>query len=172
MAGIDDPALLKFSVPSEDQYDDFEALGLDMGDGVEKLADGRVIVQAWVTDEQLAWVRAHGFENVGVVHDKFNIDRVRAEREQSIADERAAKLALTPTRPARRARARRPAPCGRSAPTTREQRGPLHLDRGEHDRRAGHVHATRPRAPAAPTPARSSWPPGMTPPATSSAAAT
>ncbi len=88
MAGVDDPALLKFSLPSGDQYDDFEALGLDMGDGVDKLADGRVIVQAWVTDEQLAWVRAHGFENVGVVHDRFNIDRIRAEREQSIADER------------------------------------------------------------------------------------
>src|ERR1044072_2922021 len=95
MAGIDDPALLKFSVPSDDQYDDFEALGLDMGDGVEKLPDGRVIVQAWVTDDQLSSVRAHGFENVGVVNDKFNIDRIRAEREQSIADERAAKLALT-----------------------------------------------------------------------------
>jgi hypothetical protein len=94
MAGNDDPALLNFSVPTEAQYDDFEALGLDMGDGVEKRADGSVIVQAWVTDDQLAWVRAHGFENVGVVHDKYNIDRIRAEREQSIADERAAKQAL------------------------------------------------------------------------------
>jgi hypothetical protein len=94
LAGVNDPALLKFSLPSGDQYDDFEALGLNMSDGVEKLPDGRVIVSAWVTDEQLSWVRAQGFENVGVVHDKFNIDRIRAEREQSIADEQAAKRAL------------------------------------------------------------------------------
>ena len=48
-----------------------------------------------MTDEQLAWVRAHGFENVGVVHDKFNIDRIRAERDAVIAGEVAAKHALT-----------------------------------------------------------------------------
>ena len=38
-----------------------------------------------MTDEQLAWVRAQGYENVGVVHDKFNIDHIRAERD---ADDR------------------------------------------------------------------------------------
>ena len=77
MAGNDDPALLKFHVPSAAQYDDFEALGLDMNHEVDKNADGSITVQAWVTDQQLAWVRAQGYENVGVVHDKYNIDHIR-----------------------------------------------------------------------------------------------
>ena len=139
-AGPDDPSLLKFSVPSGDQYDDFEALGLDMGDGVEKRADGSVIVQAWVTDDQLAWVRAQGFENVGVVHDKFNIDRIRAEREQSIADERAAKLALTVNKAGKAGPSAAPGTVRAQRADYYGERGPLHLDRGERDRRAGHVH--------------------------------
>ena len=85
MAGNDDPALLKFQVPSEDQYDDFEALGLDMNHQVDKNADGSITVQAWVTDQQLAWVRAQGYPNVGVVHDKYNIDHIRSERDADIA---------------------------------------------------------------------------------------
>src|SRR6478672_6964571 len=93
-AGNDDPALLKFHVASADQYDDFENLGLDMNHEVDKNADGSITVQAWVTDQQLAWVRAHGYENVGVVHDKYNIDRIRAERDADIASEVAAKTAL------------------------------------------------------------------------------
>ena len=80
-AGPEDPALLKFHVPSADQYDDFEALGLDMNHEVDKNADGSITVQAWVTDEQLAWVRAQGYPQVGVVHDKFNIDHIRAAAE-------------------------------------------------------------------------------------------
>src|SRR3954452_13515128 len=95
LAGPDDPALLKFKVASEDRYDDFEALGLDMNHQVDKNADGSITVQAWVTDEQLAWVRAQGYENVGVVHDKFNLDHIRAERDADIAAETAAKRALT-----------------------------------------------------------------------------
>src|SRR3954447_4359661 len=95
LAGPEDPALLKFNVPSEEQYDDFEALGLDMNHQVDKNADGSITVQAWVTDQQLAWVRAQGYENVGVVHDKFNIDHIRAERDADIASEAAAKKALT-----------------------------------------------------------------------------
>ena len=94
MAGNDDPALLKFQVPSEDQYDDFEALGLDMNHQVDKNADGSITVQAWVTDQQLAWVRAQGYPNVGVVHDKYNIDHIRSERDADIASEVAAKNAL------------------------------------------------------------------------------
>jgi hypothetical protein len=95
LAGVEDPALLKFRVATEAQYDDFEALGLDMNHQVDKNADGSLTVQAWVTDEQLAWVRAQGYENVGVVHDKFNIDHIRAERDADIAAQAAAKKALS-----------------------------------------------------------------------------
>src|SRR3954447_19291299 len=94
LAGPEDPALLKFQVPSEEQYKDFEALGLDMNHQVDKNADGSITVQAWVTDEQLAWVRAQGYPQVGVVHDKFNVDHIRAERDADIAAEVAAKQAL------------------------------------------------------------------------------
>src|SRR4051794_10903504 len=94
LAGQDDPALLQFKVPSAEQYKDFEALGLDMNHEVDNNADGSITVQAWVTDQQLAWVRAQGYENVGVVHDKYNIDHIRAERDADIASEVAAKTAL------------------------------------------------------------------------------
>ena len=65
-----------------------------MNHQVDKNADGSITVQAWVTDQQLAWVRAQGYENVGVVHDKYNIDHIRAERDADIAAEVAAKKAL------------------------------------------------------------------------------
>ena len=39
-------------------------------------------------------MRAHGYENVGVVHDKYNVDHIRAERDADIAAEVAAKTAL------------------------------------------------------------------------------
>ena len=38
-----------------------------------------IIVSAWVNDEELAIARAHGFENVGVVHSKQNFERIRAD---------------------------------------------------------------------------------------------
>ena len=38
-----------------------------------------MIVSAWVNDEELAIARAHGFENVGVVHSKQNFAAIRAE---------------------------------------------------------------------------------------------
>ena len=65
-----------------------------MNHEVDKNADGSITVQAWVTDQQLAWVRAQGYENVGVVHDKYNIDHIRPERDADIAAEVAAKQAL------------------------------------------------------------------------------
>ena len=46
---------------------------VDDGDGDDK------IVSAWVNDEELAIARAHGFENVGVVHSKQNFAAIRAE---------------------------------------------------------------------------------------------
>ncbi|WP_053225888.1 M14 family zinc carboxypeptidase [Solirubrobacter soli] len=94
LAGPEDPALLKFKLASEDLYDDFERLGLSMNHEVDKNADGSVVVQAWVTDEQLALVRSHGYEQVGVVHDKDNFDRIRAEVAADVAREKAAKQAL------------------------------------------------------------------------------
>ncbi len=39
-------------------------------------------------------MRAQGYENVGVVHDKYNVDHIRAERDADIAAEVAAKAAL------------------------------------------------------------------------------
>src|SRR3954452_3886426 len=94
LAGQDDPAFMKFKLDSSAQYDDFEALGLDMGHNVVSGGGDSIIVNAWVTDEQLAMVRAHGFEDVGVIDDKYNIDRIRAERDATLAKEKAARDAL------------------------------------------------------------------------------
>ncbi|MDA0172071.1 M14 family zinc carboxypeptidase [Solirubrobacter taibaiensis] len=94
LAGPDDPALIKFQLESSAKYDDFEALGFEMDHAVEQGENGSVIVSAWVTDQDVQIARAAGFENVGVVHDKFNIDGIRAEMAESVAAEEAAKDAL------------------------------------------------------------------------------
>ncbi|HEY6891641.1 MAG TPA: M14 family zinc carboxypeptidase [Solirubrobacter sp.] len=93
-AGEDDPALIQFKLPSSAAYEDFESLGLNMDHAVENGGGDSIIVSAWVTDQEKALAEARGYRAVGVVHDKNNIDRIREEREQSIADEAAAKLAL------------------------------------------------------------------------------
>ncbi len=94
LAGEDDPALMQFKLPNSAAYDDFERLGLNMDHAVESGGGDSVIVSAWVTDAELAMVRAHGYPDVGVVHDKYNIDRIRAERNATLAEIKAAKDAL------------------------------------------------------------------------------
>jgi hypothetical protein len=96
LAGPEDPALLKFQLPSASAEDfaKFEALGYEMNHAVDPGPNGTSIVQAWVTDEQLALVRAQGYPDVGVVHDKYNIDQIRKEIAQDVSNEAAAKLAL------------------------------------------------------------------------------
>jgi hypothetical protein len=97
MAAVDDdaPALLQFRLDDSGQYDDFERLGFAMDHAVDNGAGDDIIVSAWVNDEQLALARAHGFENVGVVHDKFNFEHMRAESLAAKQAERDAKAALS-----------------------------------------------------------------------------
>ncbi|HET6549538.1 MAG TPA: M14 family zinc carboxypeptidase [Solirubrobacter sp.] len=94
-ANDDAPALLQFKLDNSSLYDDFERLGFDMDHAVENGQGDDIIVSAWVNDEQLAFARANGFENVGVVHDKFNFERIRAESLASKNAELAAKRALS-----------------------------------------------------------------------------
>src|SRR6478736_1075450 len=94
LAGDDDPAFMKFKLASSADYDDFERLGLNMGHNVVSGGGDSIIVNAWVTDDELALVRAHGYEDVGVVDDKYNIDRIRAERDTTLAELKAATDAL------------------------------------------------------------------------------
>src|SRR3954452_23589099 len=94
LAGQDDPAFMKFKLASPAEYDNFERLGLNMGHNVESAGGDSIIVNAWVTDAELARVRAAGYEDVGVVDDKFNIDRIRAERDTTLAEIKAATDAL------------------------------------------------------------------------------
>ena len=94
LAGEDDPALIQFKLPNSAAYEDFESLGLNMDHAVENGGGDSIIVSAWATDQEKALAEARGYRAVNVVHDKFNIDRIREERNQSIADEKAAKRAL------------------------------------------------------------------------------
>src|SRR5690349_21110422 len=94
LAGQHDPAFMKFKLANSGQYDDFERLGLNMGDNVENGGGDSIIVNAWVTDEELARVRAAGFEDVGVIDDKYNIDAIRAERDATLAGIKVAQDAL------------------------------------------------------------------------------
>ena len=93
-AGEDDPAFMQFKLASSADYDDFERLGLNMGHNVINGGGDSIIVNAWVTDESSRMVRAHGYEAVGVLDDKFNIDRIRAERNETLAKIKAANDAL------------------------------------------------------------------------------
>ena len=79
LAAPEDPALLKFKLDNSSQYDDFENLGFDMDHAVENGEGDDIIVSAWVDDEQLKIARAHGYEDVGVVHSKENFAAIRAE---------------------------------------------------------------------------------------------
>jgi len=51
-------------------------------------------VSAWVTDEELAAVRARGFDPVATIADKNLIDHIRAERDATLAARRTAERAL------------------------------------------------------------------------------
>ena len=93
-------------------------------------------------------VRAHGYPDVGVVHDKFNIDRIRAERDETLAKIKAANDALHGKGVKAKGKSavrRHPRPARR---LLREPRRPLALDRGERRRRRlhrhGHQHLRRP----------------------------
>jgi hypothetical protein len=101
-AGPEDPAQVQFKLPSRAAIEDFQSLGLDMDHGVRDTSDGGVLVSAWVTDEQLALVRARGFEPVATIIDRNQIDHIRAEREATIAKEAAATRALSANAAGRR----------------------------------------------------------------------
>ncbi len=94
LAGPDDPALIQFKLPNSAAYEDFESLGLNMDHAVENGGGDSILVSAWVNDQEKALAEARGYRAVNVVHDQNNIDRIRAERDKSIADEAAAKRAL------------------------------------------------------------------------------
>src|SRR4051794_4089163 len=94
-ADDDAPALLKFRLDNSGQYDDFEALGFDMDHAVDNGAGDDIIVRAWVNDDQLAIARAHGYENVGVVHSKQNFEFIRKESMANKQAELDAKAALS-----------------------------------------------------------------------------
>src|SRR4051794_7970916 len=94
LAGEDDPALVQFELPSKAAIPAFEALGADMDHALGTARDGGVLVSAWVTDAEQARYAALGYRAVATVHDKFNIDRIRAERNRTLAAEAAARDAL------------------------------------------------------------------------------
>src|SRR3954464_7147350 len=93
-AGEDDPAQVQFKLGSSEAIPEFESLGGITDEGVSKNADGSILATAWVTDEELALFRAHGFEPVATLADKYEIDAIRAERNETLAKLKAATDAL------------------------------------------------------------------------------
>jgi hypothetical protein len=97
LAGPNDPALIQFKLPNGDAHHEFEQLGFDMDHSVQPAGGGAILVSAWVTDEEKALAEAHGYPAVKVIHDKFNIDRIRADIATDVAREKAASEALRTT---------------------------------------------------------------------------
>jgi hypothetical protein len=98
LAGEDDPAQLQFKLPNIDAIAEFESLGAAADHGMTRNADGSVNVNAWLTDEELAVYRSHGFQPVATLVDKFAIDVIRAERNATLKKLKAAKDALRDAR--------------------------------------------------------------------------
>ncbi|HWM11585.1 MAG TPA: M14 family zinc carboxypeptidase [Solirubrobacteraceae bacterium] len=94
VAGPNDPAQVQFKLPSRDAVEEFQSLGLSMDHGVTDTADGGALVSAWVTDEELAAVRARGFDPVATIADKNLIDHIRTERNATLEAQRSAERAL------------------------------------------------------------------------------
>ena len=94
VAGPDDPAQIQFKLPNRAAIAEFEALGLNMDHAIHDTADGGALVSAWVTDAQLANLEMRGYDPVATIADKNAIDRIRAERDKTISDLRAAERAL------------------------------------------------------------------------------
>ena len=93
-AGPDDPAQIQFKLPNRAAIAEFESLGLNMDHAIHDTADGGALVSAWVSDAQLAMLEMRGYEPVATIADKNAIDRIRAERDKTIKDLRAAERAL------------------------------------------------------------------------------
>src|SRR3954451_5522186 len=94
LAGEDDPAQIQFKLPRSAAMPEFESLGGVSDEGGTKNAEGTVLAEAWVTDEQLALFRAHGFEPVATISSKYEIDAIRAQRNETLAKVKAATDAL------------------------------------------------------------------------------
>ena len=94
LAGEHDPALIQFKLPSKTEVHVLESMGLSLDHAIDQASDGSALASAWVTDAEKALVEARGYPAVKTIHDRHNIDRLRAEREQAIDDEQAAKSAL------------------------------------------------------------------------------
>ncbi len=94
LAGEDDPAQLQFKLPSAEAVHDFETLGLNMDHGITRNPDGTAVISAWATDAQVQLARVNGYEVVGVISDKFEIDRIRADRNATLKRLKAANDAL------------------------------------------------------------------------------
>src|SRR3954452_23570620 len=93
-AGEDDPAQVQFKLDSSAAVPEFESLGGITDEGVSKNADGSILATAWVTDEELAVFKAHGFEPVATLASKYEIDAIRAQRNETLADLKASIDAL------------------------------------------------------------------------------
>jgi Zinc carboxypeptidase/Chitobiase/beta-hexosaminidase C-terminal domain len=94
LAGEDDPAQLQFKLPNAAAVHDFEALGLNMDHGMTRNPDGTATISAWATDEQVQLARVHGYEVVGTITSKYQIDTIRAQRNETLEGLKRAKLAL------------------------------------------------------------------------------
>ena len=81
----DDPALIQFQLPSAASTRTSRRSAWTWTTRSTNARRRRIIVSAWVTDQQLALAARPRLRAVGVVHDKYNIDRIRAERD---ADDR------------------------------------------------------------------------------------
>ena len=107
-AGPDDPAQVQFKLRARCRDRGVPSARAQHGSRDLRTADGGTLVSAWVTDDQLAAARARGFEPVATIADKDAIDRIRAERNATIAAKQAAERALSVNAAGRQGRSAAP----------------------------------------------------------------
>ncbi|MDA0164587.1 M14 family metallopeptidase [Solirubrobacter ginsenosidimutans] len=86
---------MQFKLPSKATMEQLESQGTDFDHGFIDAPGGGILASAVVTDEEKALLEAQGYAAVKVLQTQADVDALRASRDATIAEEAAAKSALT-----------------------------------------------------------------------------
>jgi hypothetical protein len=88
-------SVVQFKLPSKATMEQLESQGTDFDHGFIDAPGGGILASAVVDDDEKALLEAQGYPAVKVLQTQADVDALRAARDATIADEAAAKAALT-----------------------------------------------------------------------------